>query len=300
VTTQQRAIIAVVFVVAVLGGGALALAVLGGGGATATPSPVAQATEEPTTTASPSGGEPSESPSTAPSQSTTPSPTAAPTEAPTPTPTLPPAAPATVVFTQLKLDAKDDPARHTRRMEWRTAGSGPVKVSVKVRSPRGEVALCLSREASIVDCIHTADGSIQSRANADFRDFAMSVIGVGAAAPVVDVTITFPARAPSVTIVRARFDGTDFPETNGIQVLIQPRRPGDIKLDAEWGEDFRYEVDLFEQGGDGRSQEFPNEGPASGVQQVFPVTTTSRWKLVLQNIEPGDGSVLMNATIAWP
>jgi hypothetical protein len=301
VTNQQKGLIAGVFIVAVVGGGILAFLLFGrgggGGDGTATAIPTPSATASALVTSSP---EATESPTTEPSATTEPTEEPTPTVEPTATPTPPPPSATKATVTQLKLDAKEDPDGHSRRISWRTAGTGPVKVSVKVLSPRGQATMCMSRSATPVDCITTADGSITSRANVDNRDFAISLIGAGGAAPVVDVTLTFPARTPSIMIERARFDGTDFPETNGIQVIVEPRRVGDVTLDAEWGESFSYEVDLFEQGGDGRSQEHPNEGPALEAQVTFTATTTNPWKLVLQNIEAGSGRTELTATIGWP
>jgi hypothetical protein len=304
-TNQQRGILVAVFAVALVGGGLLAFLLVNRGGSggvsNATTSPEAQvslpASAAPSESASVT---PSEPPSAVPSVSTPPSPTPTATPAPTPTATLPPPAPATVTFSQLKMDASTDPNGHTRRITWQTAGNGPVKVTVKNRSSHGTVDLCVARAQKIVKCIHTADGSITSTASATARDFALSVIGIGSATPAIDLTITFPARAPSVQIVRARFDGTDFPETNGIQVIVTPRHSGDVTIDADWGAPFKYELDLFEQAGDHRSQQFPNQGPASNVQQTFAITGTNPWKLVLQNIDNGNAPTQMTATIGWP
>ena len=82
--------------------------------------------------------------------------------------------------------------------------------------------------------------------------FKATLRGADVETPVVDVAVTFPAKAPTVTIANARFDGTDYPETNGITAILTPRTEGNVTLLAQWGgHPFSYEVDLIEQGGTG-------------------------------------------------
>jgi hypothetical protein len=309
VTNQQRGIIAAVFVVALLGGGLLAFLLLNRGGgqgvSLATTSPEAVVTDSPAASESPSASTaPSEAASTAPpSPSATAAPTATPTAAPTRTPnptSTPPPKPTTVVVTELKLDAKTDSEGHSRRISWTTAGTGPVTVAMRVTSNAGAAQICLARTGSSLECRTSADTTYSSNANRANHDFAISLIGSGDDTPIVEVTITFPASTPQILIERPRFGGTDTPEYNGIQVIVQPRRGGNVTLDASWDTPFKYEVDLFEQGGDNRSQQFPNQPAATEVQRAFPITGTNPWKLVLQNIEPGTGRTQLNATVAWP
>jgi len=310
VTNQQRGIIAAVFVVALLGGGLLAFLLANRGGgegvSSATTSPEALVTTSPDAGASPSASlTPSVAPSTEPPSATpsaapTATPTAAPTPTPTPTSTPPPPRPATVVVTQLKLDAKTDPVGHTRRISFTTAGKGPVSIAMRVTSNGGAVATCMAHTGAVIDCRTTSATTYTSTATRANHDYAISLIGAGDATPIVEVTMTFPASTPQILIERPRFGGTDTPEYNGIQVIVQPRRGGDVTIDATWGDPFKYEIDLFEQGGDGRSQQFPDQPAASGVQRSFPITGTNPWKLVLQNIEPGTGRTQITATIGWP
>jgi hypothetical protein len=175
-----------------------------------------------------------------------------------------------------------------------------VSVALRVTSPTGAAAICFAGGGPSLDCRTTRTTTFAARADSTHRDFAMSLRGSGDAAPIIDLTLTFPASTPAIMIERARFDGTNDPNLNGLQVIVHPRRGGDVTLDATWGQPYRYEVDLFEQGGDNRSQQFPNQPAASGVQQTFPITGTNPWKLVLQNIDAGNGVTQMTATIGWP
>ena len=308
-TNPQRLLIAAVFIVAVVGGGLLAVNLIGGPGSSASPGPVAVASGS-TAPASASPA-PSQPPSDAPSPSEAPEselpsspvvPSASASAAPsaTPKPTTAPGQPATIVFTNLKLDAKDDPAGRNRRLTFESQGAGPITVKLGTLSPQGSTIMCLSADGKRLACKTTAAGAITAKTTTRHASFVLTLRGAGIETPVVEVTITFPAKDPAVTITDARFDGTAFPETNGITAIITPRGNGEIALEADWGgHPFLYEIDLFEQGGSG-TQTLANQGPATRVSERFTITGTNPWKLLLQNIEQGFGATLMTATVAWP
>ena len=311
-TNQQRLLIAIVFVVAVVGGGILAFTLIGGGGGSgASPSPVAvssasataaPATPAPTESEPPSAVPSEPSTSVEPSPSVERSPSATATAAPSATakPTPAPGRPATVVFTNLKLDARDDPAGKNRHFEFASQGTGVITVGVTTLSPQGNAIMCLSADGKRLACKTTAGGSLTARTTRRTAAFVLTVRGEGIETPLVEVTITFPARDPAVTIRNARFDGTSSPETNGITAIVTPRADGEVALEADWGgHPFLYEVDLFEQDGPG-TQVLPNQGPATRVSERLPVTATNPWRLLLQNIEDGFGPTEMDATVAWP
>ena len=128
----------------------------------------------------------------------------------------------------------------------------------------------------------------------------MTVQGTAAATPTVDLTVTFQSLAPSVKIEHARFDGTDFADTNGIQARFTARRPGNVHLVADWGgHPFEYEVDLFDETSGTGNVTLAKQGPSTNVDQTLPVTVGA-WRLVLQNSENGFGVTDLTATIAWP
>ena len=308
-TNPQRLLIAAVFIVAVVGGGLLAVNLIGGPGSSASPGPVAvasgstaPASASPAPSQPPSDApSPSEAPeSELPSSPVVPSASASAPPSATPRPTTAPGQPATVVFTNLKLDAKDDPAGRNRRLTFESQGAGPITVKLGTLSPQGSTIMCLSADGKRLACKTTAAGAITAKTTTRHASFVLTLRGAGIETPVVEVTITFPAKDPAVTITDARFDGTAFPETNGITAIITPRGNGEIALEADWGgHPFLYEIDLFEQGGSG-TQTLANQGPATRVSERFTITGTNPWKLLLQNIEQGFGATLMTATVAWP
>ncbi len=301
-TNPQRLLIAAVFIAAVVGGGWLAASLIGGGdGSGASPSPVADASASAAAASEspPASGPPSEPASSLePSASVAPSPSAAPSA--TPKPTTAPGMPATIMFTALKLDAKDDPAGKNRRFDFESQGTGTITVEVKAVSPQGNAIMCLSADGKRLACKTTADGTITAQTTTRRAAFVLTLRGEGIATPVVEVTITFPAQDPAVTIKNARFDGTAFPETNGLQAIITPRADGDVAIEADWGgHPFLYEIDLFEQGGPG-THVLSDQGPATRVSERLPITAPNPWKVLLQNIEEGFGTTILNATVAWP
>ena len=160
--------------------------------------------------------------------------------------------------------------------------------------------MCLGADGGQPDCIPTADGKLTAAAPDGGGDFVLTLRGEGVEAPIVDVTITFPATAPAVIIAGARFDGTLYPETNGITATVTPRRNGDLTLAADWGgHPFLYEVELREQGGPG-SVVLADQGPATRMAETWPITPPNRWTVALRNAEDGFGPTEMDATIAWP
>jgi hypothetical protein len=293
-TNKERLLIVTVFVVALVGGGILAMGLLGGGGDhVATPSPVAVASGSATPTP-PLTAPPTESPSA----TVEPSPSAA--SSVTPAPSAAPGEPATIVLSGLKLDAKEDPDGKDRSIGFRTDGTGDVTATVSDLSPQGSVVMCLGIDGGQPDCTPTATGVLTAVAPDGGGDVVLTLRGEGIEAPMVDVTITFPATAPAVIVAGARFDGTLYPETNGITATVTPRRNGDLSLAADWGgHPFLYEVELGEQGGPG-SVVLVDQGPATRMAETRRVTAPNPWKLVLKNTEDGFGPTELDATIAWP
>ncbi len=298
-TLPHRVLLAVV-VVAVLGAGWLAISMIGGGGSTTASPTAAIVSSAPGSgsaqaSASPS---PTQAPSTPPSPSATASPTAKPTA--TPKPTTPSAPPATIVITQLMLDAQLDPDGKDRIVSFRAGGGGEVTIDLAVTSPQGSAEMCLREGDNEVGCTNGADGRLSAKTTTKEADFVVTLRGEGIETPLVDVTLTFPATAPSIAIANARFDGMDYPVTNGLQAVVTPRTDGGVTLDADWGgHPFLYQISLVEQGGPGRHV-LTDQGPATRVSETLPVTAPNPWRLVLENSEGGFGVTVLDAVIAWP
>lgn len=300
--SSSRLVGVVVFLVAAAIGVLLTSLVVCGFGGSATPSPpaVAQASASPTATA----------PSPSPSASAAPTPSAEATSAPpsesptapaaTEKPTTAPGVPSAISFSSLKLDAADDPTGTNRVITFDAVGAGTVSAVLSSVSPRGETEMCLRSTKKDFGCTTTASGSISAPTAAKRRTFTLTLRGVGIEAPQVDVALTFPNADPTVTIARARFDGTASPDSNGIDATITPHADGKAHIVAEWGgHPFLYELTLTEQGGPGVHVQSPEE-PATRVDTRLGVTAPNPWRLVLSNAEEGFGATPMTVTIGWP
>jgi hypothetical protein len=303
-TNAQRLAAAGLFLVAVIAGvlvASLALGAIGGSGE-ATPTTAAGGPTGSPPAPSPSASAAPASPSPSAPASASPSEPASvePSTEPTLTPTASTAQPATITITQLKLDATENPDGLNRRVKFRAEGPGTIGVQLTAVSPRGEAIVCLRSTTGVLGCTTTADGSLSAQITDPVGDYTLTLRGDGIAEPIVDATLTFPATEPAVTIANARFDGTEFPDTNGIGVIVTPRSNGQLGLLAKWGgHPFLYEIDLMEQGGPGGGT-LADQGPATLVNTSFDVTAPNPWKLVVQNTETGFGPTGMTVSLTWP
>jgi hypothetical protein len=301
-TNGQRLAAVGLFLVAVVAGVLVASFAVGALGGSTSPTPTTAPPSTASVLESPSASLAAPSPSSSPSAGTSPSesPAASPTPAVTLTPTASPAQPATITFTELKLDATDNPDGLDRVITFQAQGPGAINVSLTAVSPRGQAIVCLKSASASLGCTTTADGTLSAQAGRALGSYTLTLRGDGITEPVVDVTLAFPTSQPSVRIKNARFDGTEFPDTNGIDVTVTPRVTGQLGLRASWGgHPFLYEIDLIEQGGTGGGT-LADQGPATRVTTAFDVAPPNPWRLVLQNTETGMGPTGLTATISWP
>jgi hypothetical protein len=207
---------------------------------------------------------------------------------------------ATLTFIGLKLDASTDPAGQQRIVSFSSDGPGTVTAKLVSTTPQGTTHMCLLVGTKQVGCKDWASGTFTGKTTQAHANWHVTLIGSAIATPTVSLTVTFQALAPSVKIEHARFDGTAFPDTNGIQARFTARTPGNARIVANWGgHPFAYEIDLFDEGGGGGDSTLANQGPSTNVDQTLPVTPGD-WRLVLQNIEDGFGVTDMTATVSWP
>jgi hypothetical protein len=215
--------------------------------------------------------------------------------------TLPlPASLATVTFLGLKLDATDAPGAQPRTVTFSSDGPGTITAHLASSTRQGTTHMCLQVGAKVIGCNDIASGTFTGKTSRAHTNWQVTLEGTAAAAPVVDLTVTFQAVAPAVTIRHARFDGTDFPDTNGIQARVTARSAGDLHLVASWGgHPFPYEIDLVDETSGTGNATFPDEGPGTNADQSFPIGAGD-WRLVLKNTESGFGITDMTATVTWP
>jgi hypothetical protein len=237
------------------------------------------------------------SPSPTPAASPTPSSEASGSTAPSASPGA--ANLATLTFVGLKLDAEQDPGGEARTVTFRSDGAGTVTAKLASASP-GTTHMCLLVGTKEIGCNDIRSGTFTGKTSQAHATWKVTLLGVDVDDPTVDLTVTFQAAAPSVTIEHARFDGTASPETNGIQARFTARADGEAHLAADWGgHPFLYEIDLFDESGGSGNATLSNQGPSTNTDEALAVTP-GIWRLVLQNIEAGFGTTDLTATISWP
>ncbi len=175
-------------------------------------------------------------------------------------------------------------------------------MSVKLTTETtGTTHMCVLAGTKSFPCSDRKTATFNGTTTQAHTTWKVTVRGTGSSTPVVNVTTTFQAVAPTVKIVNARFDGTDAERTNGIKVQFVPRTDGDARLVAEWGgHPFLYEISTSNETAATDGPSFKGQGPATGVDQSIPVTAGNTWQLILMNSEAGLGTTPMTATISWP
>ena len=294
-TSQTWRIVAAILAVilAVLGGATIAFVIAPGPGATPTPA------------GSFAAGSPSDSgiagasaslpvvPSAASSAPATP---ASPTPSPTPVPT------AQLTITQLKLDPRVPAnAGVARFITFTSDGPGTVTAQLKAITPMGTTHMCLRAGSKDIKCGDAANATIKATTTSAHVVWRVSLEGNDMFTPTVELTVTFPAVAPSVKVTHARFDGTAAPDTNGIQAIFVPRANGNARIVASWGgHPFRYDIDATNQSTGTGGTTLDNQGPNVKTDKSFPVTANETWKVVLKNADAGFGTTDMTVTLSWP
>ncbi len=288
-TNTQRLVLVLAIIFAVLLGILLATTLFGNNGGSPAPSASSPSSSPASSLASSS---------LVPSASEAPSSSMSPSATPSPTPTATPGPAATIEFVQFALDASTDPGGTTRTIAF-TGLNGPVLVDLKTESG-GNTTACLLANGKQLSCRTGVNGTLNAVAASASTNYQVTLRGSGGATPVVDVTITFPATRPKVTVTNARFDGTADPAYNGLQVVATLRAGGYYHVTANWGgHPFLYEVDLIEQGGPGLKT-VQASSSSTNVSQGFAVTPPNAWMIVLKNSETGFGLTGLTATFTWP
>lgn len=211
-----------------------------------------------------------------------------------------PAPLATVTFIGLKLDATTAQGAQPRIVTFHSDGPGTITAHLASSTAQGTTHMCLKVGTKVIGCNDIKSGTFTGKTGQAHATWQVTLEGNAAAAPVVDLTVAFQAVAPSVRIEHARFDGTGFPDTNGIQAKVTARSAGNLHLVAAWGgHPFPYEIDLVDETSGTGNATFPDQGPAVNVDQSFPIGAGD-WRLVLKNTESGFGITDMTAVVAWP
>src|SRR6185295_2354548 len=277
-TNQSWRIVAAALAVilAVLGGATIAFIVAPGPGATGSP----------VLPSFPSGA-PSASGIAGASGSPTASVPASASAPASPSPSATPVPVAQLTVTQLKLDPRvPSNAGVARFFTFTSDGPGTITAQLKAISPMGTTHMCLRAGSKDIKCGDEANMTIKATTTSARVVWRVSLEGTGMFTPTVELTLTFPAVAPSVKITHARFDGTGSPDTNGIQAILVPRAAGNARIVATWGPaTFKYSITATNQSSGTGNTSLTNQGPASSTNKSFAVTAGETWKIVLENVQ---------------
>ena len=284
--------IVLALVLALLGGIAAAVVLVGGPGPAVLPSPTTAAGAS----SSPSAGA-SGLPSSAPPSPTGSAPAVSPTPVPSPTPQ---ANLTTIVFTSMKLNAqKGANFGLGRTFAFQTEGPGKVVAAFKPTVTSGKTVACLKPAGGSANCrTGTTETLTYTTSRAGKTNWTATAIGSGADAPTLDITLTFGAAHPSVTLTNGRFDGTAFPY-DGATFRLTARSSGSIVVKANWGaHPFDYAL-LVEPASTPPHGVVPT-GNAPFATATFAATAGTVYNGTLVNLADGFGLTPLTMTVSWP
>jgi hypothetical protein len=166
-------------------------------------------------------------------------PSQGPSGSPAPTPKLGPSAPATITFSGLALDAANDKSGTVRTFTFISDGPGPVTYAVTKTSAGGSTKMCAKVDAGAFGCkVLALPNFLKGAADADHNTWTVTLVGYGNSHPTVDVTFTWPAVTPKITLNHGRFQGSSSPNVaealNGFSATFKPRAAGPLNVQASW------------------------------------------------------------------
>jgi hypothetical protein len=194
---------------------------------------------QPTVSATPSSSAtPEDTSSLEPSESASPEASPSGTAGPTPTPQPTQSAPtAAITFNDMQLDADSDPGKYVRTFSFMSDGWGDVKMSV-TKASGGTTKICAKVDASAFSCkTGSLPGFPKAKADTAHSVWTVTLIGVGAATPTVDVAFSWPTNNAQINLLHGRFQGMSpgVPlALNGFTTTFVPRSDGNVKVDASW------------------------------------------------------------------
>jgi hypothetical protein len=144
---------------------------------------------------------------------------------------------ASIIFTNLALDAMSDPNRTARTFVFTSDGPGAVSAEVVVSSPADTTRLCMSVDGGKAICREGVTPGVSSViTGTDHSLWTVTLISANDNSPTVDVAFRWPSIQPSIGLTSARFQGSPNPDSlRSLQATIKPRAPGRVTLDAQWG-----------------------------------------------------------------
>jgi hypothetical protein len=243
--------------------------------------------------------------------SSSPGPSASATAKPTPTPKATPNAPvASITFNDMMLDAQNDPLATSRTFSFTSDGPGPVSMLVTKSSlATPSIKMCVKIDAGAQTCSTGAKpGFPNALADRPHSLWVVTLIGVGAATPTVDVAFSWPTAGAAITLAHGRFQGSSSPgiseALNGFNATFKPRAGGKVSVGVAWTV-IVADVDIALADVAGGSALSVDETQRHGVKAVDPPYTHSvdagtTYKVMFRDLSADSQRPDLDATISFP
>ncbi|MFI5262675.1 MAG: hypothetical protein ACHQZR_09005, partial [Candidatus Limnocylindrales bacterium] len=210
---------------------------------------------------------------------------------PTPIATSPTAS---IQFISLQLDSPLASSAAARTIAFGSTGPGDIIVTAKVVTPSTTASICLKAGTQAPTC-RKGSGTISFKGHASGATGAWTVTAIGdaASAPDVDLTITWPAKTPRLTLTNFRLDGAGEGTLNGFTAVLTARGNGNLTtvLRATGGTP-KWDV-LVQQSGDG-SHDYSKAVVSS------PISKGHQYRVTVQNTATaGSKPITLSGTLAW-
>lgn len=293
-------VLAVVLALLIGFGAAVVLLPRGGtSGASPTPTLVAGASATPTL---PGSGETTQPPTATPTE--LPSATSSPSPSQTPIPTSPTA---TIQFSSLQLDSPAAAGGKSRTIAFGSDGPGDIAVTAKVITTSSTASVCLRAGTQAPTCKNgTGTISFKGHASGATGSWTVTALGVATSAPSIDLTITWPAKTPKLTLTNFRFDGTGGAGLiNGFTVVLKARGNGNVgvNMDTKSGHNWSWDVLVQDQTA-GTSKDHPAPSGAPKFNVTSPLLKNHQYRITVQNEStnlglPTGTPIPLSGTLSW-
>jgi hypothetical protein len=149
------------------------------------------------------------------------------------------ASPATIEFQGMQLDSEKASGASARTFTFTSDGAGPVTVAVSKTSAGASTRLCLKVGTAKFACkVGTLPNFLTAKADGPHDLWTVTLIGYGTTKPTVNVTFTWPAVAPLMTLSHGRLQGSTTAgvaeSLNGFSAVFKPRAAGVLNVQASW------------------------------------------------------------------
>lgn len=230
---------------------------------------------------------------------------------PTPTPKATANAPtASITFNDMMLDAQNDPLATSRTFSFTSDGPGPVSMQVTKSSlATPSIKMCVKIDAGAQTCsTGSKPGFPNALADRPHSLWVVTLIGVGAATPTVDVAFSWPTASAAITLAHGRLQGSSSPgiseALNGFNATFKPRAGGKVAVGVVWTV-IVADVDIALADVTGGSALSVDETQRHGVKAVDPPYTDSvdagtTYKVMFRDLSADSQRPDLNATISFP